>query len=154
MKQSSLDNLITADKLPPETRKQRGAAGGKASGKARRKKAELREAMQALIDKKYTDETGKHTGAERLAMKIFNEAMAPESKNWSKAIDTILQLTDLNPKEKMEIDKLRKQVDLLDNGEIDPFTKAIQAYIEASIAMDGGAEITAIMQHRETKIEV
>ena len=144
-------NLIPADQLTPEQRKERGSKGGKASGKSRKQKAELRKAMQALLDKKYSTDTGKRTGAEQLALTIYSEAMTPESKNWSKAIDTIMQLTDTDPKEQLEIAKLQGQLEIMKNNETfwteDPFTRAIQAYIEASQLMDGGAEIKTIIEH-------
>ena len=146
-------NLITADQLTPETRKERGREGGKASGRSRKKKAELRKAMQALLDKKYDTDTGRRTGAEQLALTIYSEAMTPESKNWSKAIDTIMQLTDTSPKDQLELAKLQGQLEIMKSNDafwsVDPFSRAIQAYIEASQLMDGGAEIRAIVESTE-----
>lgn len=148
-------NLIPADQLTPEQRKEQGTKGGKASGKSRKQKAELRKAMQALLDKKYNTDTGRRTGAEQLALTIYSEAMTPESKNWSKAIDTIMQLTDTDPKEQLEIAKLQGQLEIMKNNDAfwteDPFTRAIQAYIEASQLMDGGAEIKAIIHNTTEK---
>ena len=148
----NVNNLIPADQLTPEQRKEQGRKGGKASGRSRKKKAELRTAIQALLDKKYVVDGEKHTGAELLALNLYQEAMNPDSKNYIRAVEAIMKLTDTSEKEKLEIDKLKAQIAILepDNGfVIDPFSQAIAAYVQASIVSDGGKEIAAIMEKAE-----
>ena len=63
--------------------------GGIASGKARREKKNLREAMQILMEADLTDKGGKTmTGAEAMAAKAFQAALKGDWKAWELCRDT------------------------------------------------------------------
>ena len=63
--------------------------GGIASGKARKAKKSLREAMQALMDADLTGKDGKTmTGTEAMAAKVFQAALKGDWKAWELARDT------------------------------------------------------------------
>ena len=57
------------------TGKEQGKKGGIASGKARRDKKLLRECLQYLLDNEITIENVELTGAEQLAIRLFNIAL-------------------------------------------------------------------------------
>lgn len=68
--------------------------GGIASGKARRKKATLKKAMQMLLNEVYTDRNGKEaTGAEILVTSMFKIASNTKDRNAVNAFRAILELT-------------------------------------------------------------
>lgn len=99
------------------------AKGGRNSGKTRRRKADLRKAVQAALTGTYTDDKGeKLTGEEifiKSLMEILNE---PSSKNWGKAADTIIKLSgaDVTPtqikKDKAEIELLKAKIAAINSG--------------------------------------
>lgn len=92
--------------------------GGIASGKARREKATLRKAMQAILDGTYTDKNGNEaTGAEVLAMSMFQIAGNKKDRNAVNAFRAILDLTgearaneDGEAAELTKLDELLEQV--------------------------------------------
>ncbi|MBR1749935.1 MAG: hypothetical protein IJ740_03495 [Ruminococcus sp.] len=80
--------------------------GGKASGAARRRKADLRRMAQDILDGTYTDKNGKpFTGAELIQNGLLANLGNPNSKNWGKAMDIFIQLTGANisPEQKQKI---------------------------------------------------
>ena len=95
-----------------------GSKGGINSGKSRRRKKGIREAMQALLDNTYnlkdstTGEVRQLTGEEAIALSIMQEAMNKKSKNWAKAVQYALQLTG-EDKSKVENDLIKAQADML-----------------------------------------
>lgn len=80
--------------------------GGKASGAARRRKADLRRMAQDILDGTYTDKNGRQfTGAELIQSGLLANLGNPNSKNWGKAMDIFIQLTGANisPEQKQKI---------------------------------------------------
>ena len=80
--------------------------GGKASGVARRRKADLRRMAQDILDGTYTDKNGKQfTGAELIQSGLLANLGNPNSKNWGKAMDIFIQLTGANisPEQKQKL---------------------------------------------------
>lgn len=76
-----------------------GKKGGVASGKARRRKKDLRQALEELLDRKYTDKNGnKLTGTEAITAKLFEQAM----KGNIKAFETIRSTVGQDPVQKVE----------------------------------------------------
>ena len=66
-----------------------GRKGGIASGKAKRAKKSLREAMQILMDADLTGKDGKTmTGTEAMAAKAFQAALKGDWKAWELVRDT------------------------------------------------------------------
>lgn len=76
-----------------------GRKGGVASGEARRRKRDLRLALELLLEKEYTDKKGKvMTGAEAITAKLFEQAM----KGNVKAFETIRSTVGQDPVQKVE----------------------------------------------------
>lgn len=76
-----------------------GKKGGVASGRARRRKKDLRQALEELLDRKYTDKNGnKLTGTEAITAKLFEQAM----KGNIKAFETIRSTVGQDPVQKVE----------------------------------------------------
>lgn len=68
--------------------------GGKASGKARREKANLRKMAQAILDGSFTDTNGhQFSGLQLVQRGLMANIGNPNSRNWGKAMDLLLALT-------------------------------------------------------------
>ena len=77
----------------------KGRKGGVASGVSKRKKKDLRQALEELLDRKYTDKNGnKLTGTEAITAKLFEQAM----KGNIKAFETIRSTVGQDPVQKVE----------------------------------------------------
>lgn len=89
-------NLIPqAHKLTVEEQ----SAGGKASAEARRKKKDLRLALEMLLEKDFTDKNGNLiSGTEAITAKLFEQAM----KGNVKAFETIRSTVGQDPVQKVE----------------------------------------------------
>ena len=73
--------------------------GGIASGEARRRKRDLRLALEMLLEKEYTDKKGNvATGAEAISTKLFEQAM----KGNVRAFETIRSTVGQDPVQKVE----------------------------------------------------
>lgn len=73
--------------------------GGIASGEARRRKRDLRLALEMLLEKDYTDKKGNvASGAEAITAKLFEQAM----KGNVKAFETIRSTVGQDPVQKVE----------------------------------------------------
>ena len=79
-------------KLSPDERKASAIKAGKASGQARKKKKELKEYLQALLDTKQTVVVGgkakKITTSEAMAMTAIKGALKGDWKAWELVRDT------------------------------------------------------------------
>jgi hypothetical protein len=77
--------------------KQGKSEAGKASGRARREKTNMRQAMQDLLDATYKQPDGSEiSGTNALVMTALKQALDPESKNWAKAFDYVMKLTGMD----------------------------------------------------------
>lgn len=74
------------------------------------KKAEIRTALQALLDKEYTEDGQTMTGAEQLALALFQQAKDITNPHCIKAMEIITKLTDTSPKEQLELEAIRYQL--------------------------------------------
>lgn len=84
-----------------------GAKGGRASGAARRRKKDLRTALQVLLDKKYTDSSGnKMTGTEMITAKLFQQAL----KGNIKAFETIRSTVGQDPVQKIMVAEVEQSI--------------------------------------------
>lgn len=107
------------DNLTPfshESAAEHGAAGGKKSGEARRKKANLRKAVQQALESSYSLPDGTEgTGETLIVSGLIRAASNPESKGYAAAVRTICDLTgamkdDLDRKEqRARIKKLQDE---------------------------------------------
>lgn len=87
-------------RLTSEEAREYGSKGGKASVKARRKKKELKECMQALLESEITASNGVvMTGAEALCTKVFQKALKGDLRAFEVARDTSGQ----KPAEKVQL---------------------------------------------------
>lgn len=91
-------NLVRGDQAHKLTAEE-ASKGGKASAEARRKKRDLRRALEILLEKDYTDKKGNvATGAEAISTKLFEQAM----KGNVKAFETIRSTVGQDPVQKVE----------------------------------------------------
>lgn len=91
-------NLVRGDEAHKLTAEE-ASKGGKASAEARRKKRDLRRALEMLLEKEYEDKNGNiATGAEAISTKLFNQAM----KGNVKAFETIRSTVGQDPVQKVE----------------------------------------------------
>lgn len=75
-----------------ETAKERGSAGGKASGKARRNKALLKDCLEILLAQKIQTKDGKKiTGAEATSAALFKKALNGDTRAFELLRDTVGQ---------------------------------------------------------------
>ncbi len=93
---------------PPSTSeaRERGKKGGVNSGKARKRKADLRKIAQQVLDGTYTDSnTGAQMTGEELVLNSIVANLHPNSKHWGKAMDLLVELlgADKSREEKQQI---------------------------------------------------
>jgi hypothetical protein len=93
------ENLIPFDDRTEEEQRQIRKSGGVASGEARRRKRDIRLAMEALLEKQYKGKDGKElSGAEAIALKQMEKALKGDAKAFELVRDTAGQ----KPVEKVE----------------------------------------------------
>lgn len=89
--------------------------GGIASGEARRRKRDLRLALELLLEKEYTDKKGNvATGAEAITAKLFEQAM----KGNVKAFETIRSTVGQDPVQKVEVSAIEREKSLQELKEL------------------------------------
>ena len=89
------ENLIpfTSDQSREEAKKN-GAKGGRASGIARRRKADMRRLANDVLNGEYTMKNGeKITGYEIMLRGIMQNLSDVKSRNWGKSVDILMQLS-------------------------------------------------------------
>lgn len=93
-------NLKPNSERSPKEVRENGAKGGKASGEARRKKRDLKLAMQALLEADVKDKRTGETmsGAEAIALAQYRKAL----KGDAKAFELIRDTSGQKPVEKVE----------------------------------------------------
>lgn len=83
------DNLIPFNERTKEEQREIAKKGGVASGEARRRKKDLKIALEALLEKEYNNGKGeKISGAELLAYKQFDKALKGDTKAFEVVRDT------------------------------------------------------------------
>ncbi len=81
--------------------------GGKASGEARRRKRDLRQALELLLERDYTDKNGNTlSGTEAITAKLFEQAM----KGNIKAFETIRSTVGQDPVQKVMVADVEQSV--------------------------------------------
>lgn len=97
--------------------------GGVNSGKTRRRKADLRKIAQQVLDGTYTDKnTGIKMTGEELVLNGIVANLSPNSKNWGKAMDVLIELLGAN-KSSEEKQQIKAQTALL-KAKVDIMTGA------------------------------
>jgi hypothetical protein len=90
-----------------------GSKGGINSGKARRRKADLKKMAQQVLDGTYKDKNGREfTGEEAIINGLVANLASPNSKNWGKAMSLMIELLEAD-KSRDEKQKLKAEVALL-----------------------------------------
>ena len=106
-------NLIPNSERTPEELREQTRKGGIESGKARRRKADLRKIAQQVLDGTYTDKaTGVRMTGEELVLNSIVANLSPNSIHWGKAMDLLVKLTGQD-KSREEKQLLKAQVALL-----------------------------------------
>ena len=94
MAKGNPNNLIPNSERTPEELRAQTKKAGIASGKARRRKADLRRAMQEALEQTFTDKDGrKKTGEEMAISGIIANLSDPKGRNWGKSVELLLLLT-------------------------------------------------------------
>ena len=121
--EQNLKNGVATQFKSGEEAARAGAKGGVNSGKVRRRKADLRKIAQSVLDGTFTDKNGKEfTGEGAVLNSILANIANPDSKNWGKAMDLLMQLTGAN-KSKEELKAAKAQAALL-QAKVDLLTSA------------------------------
>ena len=105
MPRGNPENLTSLGDRTIEERQKIASKAGKASGKARRNKALLKDCLQILMEQKYVDkETGKKiTGAELLSTDLFKRAVAErDTAKKAKAFEVLRDTAGQKPIDKVE----------------------------------------------------
>lgn len=93
------ENLIPTNMRSKDEVRENSKKGGIASGEARRRKRDIRLAMEALLEKQYKGKDGKQlSGAEAIALKQMEKALKGDAKAFELVRDTAGQ----KPVEKVE----------------------------------------------------
>ena len=104
---ANIDNLVPNEDRTPEERRENARKAGIASGVARRKKRDLREACLAILDTEITTKTGeKMTGSEAMVAKLFQQAMNGNIKAFIALRDTSGQ----KPVERVQVAEVEQSI--------------------------------------------
>ena len=111
---ANIDNLVPNEDRTPEERRENARKAGIASGVARRKKRDLREACLAILETEITTKTGdKMTGSEAMVAKLFQQAMKGNIKAFIALRDTAgqkpvdkLVVSDVDPSVINEVESM------------------------------------------------
>lgn len=94
------------DSRTTEEQREIASMGGKASVEARRRKRDLRLALEMLLEKDFKDKSGNNiSGTEAITAKLFEQAM----KGNVKAFETIRATVGQDPVQKVEVSKIEKE---------------------------------------------
>jgi hypothetical protein len=101
-----IDNLLKGNEKHTFTPEE-ASKGGKKSVEVRRKKKELRECFEILLEKEYADKKGRtQTGAELIAFKQFQKAMDGDTR----AFEVIRDTAGQKPVEKVMVAEVDNDV--------------------------------------------
>lgn len=90
-------DLIPLQSRTTEEQQEIARKGGIASGEARRRKADLRKAMQEALLSTWKDSKGnKATGQEIAINGILANLADPKARNWGKAVEIMMTLTGMS----------------------------------------------------------
>lgn len=119
----SYENLKPFHEQTEEEQRENRRKGGIASGKARRKKADVRKTVQAILDETFDYDGEEKTGAEILAISLYHVAINTKHRQCIQAQKLIYELTgqDQTPEDRKRI----KQALKLQEKEIELIQKKI-----------------------------
>lgn len=101
-------------RLSPSEAREQGRKGGKASGKARRRRKAFADAFNTLLERNFTDHSGNQLqGVEAIAAKVFQEAMNGDLKAAQMIRDTVgempvqrIEMDTIDPETRAEMEEL------------------------------------------------
>ena len=94
---ANIENLKPLNERTKEEQREIAKKGGISSGKARRRKADLRKAIQIMATTEITDKNGKQaTGIDIAVQGLIANLANPNGRNWGKAMDTFITLLGAN----------------------------------------------------------
>lgn len=100
-------NLIPNSERTPKQRRENARKAGKASAQARKRKKDLREALEMLLEKDFKDKNGNVlSGTEVITAKLFEKA----SKGDVRAFETIRSTVGQDPVQKVMIAEVDQSV--------------------------------------------
>ena len=105
-------NLIPGNKRSQEESRENGRKGGINSGKARKRKADLRKIAQQVLDGTFKDKHGKEFTGEELVLNSIVANLHPNSKHWGKAMDLLVELLGAG-KSREEKQLMKTQIKIL-----------------------------------------
>lgn len=89
MPRGNIDNLIPNTERTAEEIRRNCSKAGKASGESRRRKKELKECLEILLEKEVVNNDGNTiSGAEAMAAKAFQLALKGDMRAWEIVRDT------------------------------------------------------------------
>ena len=107
-------NLVRGDDAHKLTVEEQ-SRGGKASAEARRRKKDLRQALEMLLEKEWQDKNGNTlTGTEAVTAKLFEQAM----KGNIKAFETLRDTVGQKPVERVEVAQIDREQSLQELREL------------------------------------
>lgn len=107
-------NLVRGDDAHKLTVEE-ASKGGKASAEARRRKKDLRLALEMLLEKDFKDKNGKTiSGTEAVTAKLFEKAMKGDVRAFETLRDTVGQ----KPVDKLEVTQIEKEQSIQELKEI------------------------------------
>lgn len=107
-------NLKPIHKRTKSEQREIATKGGIASGEARRRKRDIRQALEMLLEKEYKDRSGATmTGVEIMALKQMEKAMKGDTRAFEVVRDTVgqkpverVQVTEINPDDIAEVEAM------------------------------------------------
>ena len=141
---ANIDNLVPNEDRTPEERRENARKAGIASGVARRKKRDLREACLAILETEITTKTGdKMTGSEAMVAKLFQQAMKGNIKAFIALRDTAgqkpvekLVVSDVDPSVINEVENMVAGATAADTTAADEDIDTVTDYASASARND------------------
>ena len=119
-----------------------GRKGGINSGKARKRKADLRRMAQEVLDGTYKDRRGNEiTGEEAVIRGLVANLTDPQGKNWGKAMDLLVVLLGAN-KSREEKQQIKAQT-ALTKAKVDMLTGADTSALDRLDAILGAMKNNA-----------
>ena len=94
------------DEQTADEQRKIASKGGQASGEARRRKRDIRAAMEALLEKKYNTSMGELSGAEAISLKQMEKAL----KGDPKAFELVRDSAGQKPIEKVVVAEVEQAV--------------------------------------------
>lgn len=101
------ENLVPNEMRTPEERRENATKAGIASGEARRRKRDIRRALEALLEKEYRDKAGNTiSGAEAIAIKQMEKAL----KGDTRAFEVVRDSAGQKPVEKIMVAEVEQDI--------------------------------------------